>query len=369
MEVLIIFIIILNIAITCIIRKLLSTERFTSRDKDRNVKTIGLFNLAKFPIILITSIFITYYITQKTHNVSLVLKLFPVYTTYILINIDAMIMFRPIKKIRSLEIDLITYMKGILVENFMVFIPWCLVVLVHDLIPYQSKDTYFFIFYFIIWGIYIIVQPYITRFVLNAKKISLNEIINNGECFKSNLGNSFSLFQYNGKKRKSANAFVEGYLNKYNVYVSDYLIENVMEDEMEAILLHEIGHIKKHHILIRNMIIMGLTPLLYVVGIIMDNINEFFNIEINIGLGITFMFSIIIGYCVFMYLYICRIQEYQADVYVVQQGIDISQMCNALEKLAKLNDIMKNSSKVEQSLSTHPSIEKRINKLVNRKEE
>lgn len=51
-----------------------------------------------------------------------------------------------------------------------------------------------------------------------------------------------------GRPLKFANAFCAG-LIKHRIFISDYLLDNLSEKESLAVLLHEYGHAKYHHLL------------------------------------------------------------------------------------------------------------------------
>ena len=72
----------------------------------------------------------------------------------------------------------------------------------------------------------------------------------------------YKIYEYDGKARKSANAMVDSMFGRGNIYFSDYLLDNMTEGEIEAIYLHELGHIKNHHITIRNVLLIMTMPLI-----------------------------------------------------------------------------------------------------------
>ena len=64
-------------------------------------------------------------------------------------------------------------------------------------------------------------------------------------------------------------------------------------------------------------------------------------------------------------MFFSRIQERQADKYVIKSGIDINTYISALRKIAMLNDAMTKTNKFDDKFQTHPSLEKRISWLLN----
>ena len=55
------------------------------------------------------------------------------------------------------------------------------------------------------------------------------------------------LFSVDWKKFKVANAFQVG-RRKFSVYVSNYLIEKMSVEEVEAVMAHELAHAKRKHV-------------------------------------------------------------------------------------------------------------------------
>ena len=192
---------------------------------------------------------------------------------------------------------------------------------------------------------------------MNCKEVSNDKLIN---VLTKHPIEGYKIFEYNGKTRKSANAMFDCMFGKGNIYFSDYLLDNMTEEEIEAIYLHEIGHIKKKHITIRNIMLMMIMPLMYIIGVIMDEIEKVHHI--NIILGIILAMTILFGYMVIFYLYISRRQEYEADQYAIQNIDDICVMCRALKKLNELNDRLESRDDV-MVFKTHPTVYRRVNRI------
>ena len=180
------------------------------------------------------------------------------------------------------------------------------------------------------------------------------------DTFSTELSSKFNChittYIYNGKSLKDCNALVCGFIYSFNIYISDFLIDSTSKDELNAILLHEIGHIKKHNTLIKNAFLISSVPLMITIGSIMDEWEKFFG-------GIIFFLTIFFFYSVIFFFYISRKQEFEADKFAIDNGADTEAFSKALDKLADLNLFAKKRNFIEEILSTHPSTIKRITRL------
>lgn len=149
------------------------------------------------------------------------------------------------------------------------------------------------------------------------------------------------------------------------IFISDYLIKNLSFKEIESVLAHEVGHLKGFHLWIKIALIILAFPIFTALGYMMDSFEEMTKIKIPIPLGIGLVFLAMILYFSFLYMFFSRIQERQADKYVIKSGIDINTYISALRKIAMLNDAMTKTNKFDDKFQTHPSFEKRISWSLN----
>ena len=132
-----------------------------------------------------------------------------------------------------------------------------------------------------------------------------------------------SIFVIDGSKRSSkANAFFSGMGKKKKIVLFDTLIEKQSDEELVAVLAHEVGHFKKKHIvgsMIISVIQMAIT--LYVLSLLI------FNENLSMALGADGM-SVHLNLVAFALLYtpiskltgvlmnvISRKNEFEADAY------------------------------------------------------
>jgi Zn-dependent protease with chaperone function len=154
---------------------------------------------------------------------------------------------------------------------------------------------------------------------------------------------------------KMANAMVVGLLPKWRYIIfTDTLLNNLSEEEIESVFAHEVGHIKQAHLFIYIVIFIGYFELAITLEQLLNNI---FNgggylIEVNLLLFMA-------AYWIFIFGFVSRRLEHQADLFGSLITNNFNGFTNALQKIASLNAMASS----EKSLQ-HPSIEKRINFLL-----
>ena len=180
-----------------------------------------------------------------------------------------------------------------------------------------------------------------------------------------------NIFVIDGSKRSTkANAYFSGFGKNKKVVLYDTLIKNHTNDELVAVLAHEIGHYKLRHI-ISNMIfsILSTGLMLYIMS------NFLYNSEISYALGgnISFrhfeIFAFLILYTpVDRFISILmniksRKNEYEADNFAVQTYKKLP-MISALKKLSRDNLSNLTPHPVYEFLNySHPSLSKRLDAI------
>ena len=180
-----------------------------------------------------------------------------------------------------------------------------------------------------------------------------------------------NIFVIDGSKRSTkANAYFSGFGKNKKVVLYDTLIKNHTNDELVAVLAHEIGHYKLRHI-ISNMIfsILSTGLMLYIMS------NFLYNSEISYALGgnISFrhfeIFAFLILYTpVDRFISILmniksRNNEYEADNFAVKTYKKLP-MISALKKLSRDNLSNLTPHPVYEFLNySHPSLSKRLDAI------
>ena len=175
-----------------------------------------------------------------------------------------------------------------------------------------------------------------------------------------------------GSKRSAkSNAYFSGFGKQKRIALFDTLLEKHSNDEMVAILAHEVGHYKKHHIKVGILISILHTGLLFwLLSVFIDNpgLFEAFKMkEISVYGGLTF----------FMILYspvelvlsvimnaVSRRNEFQADAYSAKTTEKSEHLISGLKNLSvsNLGNLTPHSLSVLLDHS-HPPVLERITAL------
>ncbi len=162
------------------------------------------------------------------------------------------------------------------------------------------------------------------------------------EKYSDKVGYSLkNIFVIDGSKRSTkANAFFSGLGPKKTIALYDTLIEKHSDEELVAVLAHEVGHFKKKHILLTliiSIIQLGLMSYLFEVCMSYNNIAEALgSSEMNFHIGLiafSFVFSpigLIIGILLNI---LSRKNEFEADDYA-KTTYDGNALQLALKKLS-----------------------------------
>ncbi len=180
-----------------------------------------------------------------------------------------------------------------------------------------------------------------------------------------------NIYIIDGSKRSTkANAYFSGFGTKKRIVLYDTLLKDLSEEEIVAVLGHEIGHYKKNHVLITLALSVILTGfMLFLFSLVVNNPSlslamGSLNTSFHLGLvvfGILYSpLSLIIG---LISNYISRRNEFSADRFV-KENYKPEILAGALKKLSvnNLSDMMPHPAYVFFHYS-HPPLLKRLEKL------
>ena len=198
------------------------------------------------------------------------------------------------------------------------------------------------------------------------------ELRNSISRFANSVGFKLdNIYVINGSKRSSkANAYFTGLGAKKRVVLYDTLIEEMVTDEIVAVLAHEIGHYKKKHVL--HGIFISLLQsgiMLFLFSLLIDSplLSKALGVEkpnFHIGMisfGILYSpVSFVLGILINM---LSRKNEFQADAFAAE-NYDPTALSSALKKLSgrNLSNLTPHPLYVFFNYS-HPPLLERLKKL------
>ena len=192
------------------------------------------------------------------------------------------------------------------------------------------------------------------------------------ETYAGKVGfNLRNIFVIDGSKRSTkANAYFSGFGREKRVTLFDTLIADLEEEEIVAVLAHEVGHYKRKHILVNltlSVIMTGIT--LYLLSLFVNNPEVALSIGVSehtfhaslIGFGI--LYSPISEITGLVMNYFSRKFEYQADNFA-RESYSGPPLISSLKKLSKnsLSNLTPHPAYVFVHYS-HPPLVARIRNL------
>ena len=179
------------------------------------------------------------------------------------------------------------------------------------------------------------------------------------------------IFIIDGSKRSTkANAYFSGFGSEKRVTLYDTLVNDLDDEEIVAVLAHEVGHYKRKHIifnLVTSILLTGLT--LYILSIFISNplLSNAIGVEIpsfHVGLiAFGLLYSPISELTGLIMNYVSRVFEYQADDYA-KNTYKAEPLITSLKKLSKnsLSNLTPHKAYVFMHYS-HPTLLERVRNL------
>lgn len=161
------------------------------------------------------------------------------------------------------------------------------------------------------------------------------------------------LYTWSTEGKRTVSEMIVDIITK-KIYISDYLIKNCNIEEIEAILAHEVGHLKLRHSLKRLTLTFLWIPLTIGIATIGELIAPHAPFWIQLLVFGTFL-SIYFVYSVYL---ISRIHDRQADTFALNIGIDPEVLIAAIYKLTKLNNKSLTRSSLTRRINWFTSMHK-----------
>ena len=157
-----------------------------------------------------------------------------------------------------------------------------------------------------------------------------------------------------------ANAAVAGLVPwSRQIFLTEALLQHFSDDEIEAIVAHEFGHVRYKHILtyLMFLIVYFLSYTIYYIYIGQSLESLFSTSSLLPATVLVFFISL---YFIIIFRALSRRFEHQADLYAVALTDKPDALELALLRLAYLNYIPRSVQRLFELFQTHPSIDRRI---------
>jgi Zn-dependent protease with chaperone function len=169
------------------------------------------------------------------------------------------------------------------------------------------------------------------------------------------------------EKSKKANAALTGLGATRRIILADTLLDNYSDDEIEAVLAHELGHHVHRHILESIVVQAGITLFGFwlaneVLHYAIERFNMFETLSDFANLPLLILVSTVLSFLLMPALNAySRFNEGQADRYCFQSVASVEPFISSMSKLAEQNLAEKTPSRwVEWFFHSHPAIAKRV---------
>jgi STE24 endopeptidase len=198
------------------------------------------------------------------------------------------------------------------------------------------------------------------------------ELRNKISDYAASVGfNLNKIFIIDGSKRSTkANAYFSGFGSEKRVTLYDTLVNDLEDEEIVAVLAHEVGHYKRKHIIFNlatSVLLTGLT--LYILSIFISNplLSNAIGVatpSFHVGLiAFGLLYSPISELTGLIMNYVSRVFEYQADDYA-KNTYKAEPLITSLKKLSKnsLSNLTPHKAYVFMHYS-HPTLLQRVKNL------
>jgi len=179
------------------------------------------------------------------------------------------------------------------------------------------------------------------------------------------------LYVMDGSKRSShGNAYFTGFGASKRIVLFDTLLARLAPPEVEAVLAHELGHYKRHHVWKRVLLLFALSfALLWILGRLIDQEWFYLGLDVSTQSAATGLLLFVLVMPVFTFLLhpltslYSRRHEYEADAYAASHA-SAAELVKALVKLYQDNAATLTPDPVHSAFyDSHPPAATRIARL------
>jgi STE24 endopeptidase len=185
----------------------------------------------------------------------------------------------------------------------------------------------FLVFFFILIGLslfFAFISPFLIRIFNKLTPLDDGELKEKVEALVAKTGYKIKgIYMVDASRRSTKlNAFASGFGKTKTIGLYDTLIEKMTIDEILAILAHEIGHAKKHHVLKSapfGFFVIGILLLAAYFIVTLPAVSQAFGFaKVNLAFGIYVMFILVSPLMLLLDIpgsIISRKHEYEADAF------------------------------------------------------
>jgi Zn-dependent protease with chaperone function len=249
------------------------------------------------------------------------------------------------------------YIRSNIKFNLFIVIPWLIFSIIIDLLRLFFPGSEIIlstpILREVIFCLFLVVlaifAPVFIARMWDCKPLPPSELKDNILVFCRSQGVKFKdIVSWNALGKSLVTAGVMGLVSPFRyLMITPTLMNLLNEDEIMAVVSHEVGHVKRRHLLLYLVFLMGF---IIFGGYIMELIEDFFLTtstglglittsrgEVDLGMAQVFFLPLLIlvfiVYFRFVFGYFMRIFERQADGYCFKAGLDPNHMISSFMKL------------------------------------
>lgn len=158
------------------------------------------------------------------------------------------------------------------------------------------------------------------------------------------------LYVFPAARMRMANAFAHA---AQNVYLTDYLLQNLNKSEVDAVVGHEIAHLQKKHVSQRVLVTIVLMAAIgFATGFLERSVPHW------VPSG-----PILYAAFLLLFMILSRRNEFAADAGSAKITGNAEAMITALARITRLNTMPLHWTKLDEKLLTHPSTLRRVKRL------
>ena len=254
-----------------------------------------------------------------------------------------------------------SYVKANIKFNLVVVLPWILLSLVIDLLTYlplpvsdeflQSGLSHLLLFVLFLLVLAVFAPVLMVR-LWDCEPFPNSELRDKIEGFCRSQGVKFKgVYSWNAMNKGLVTAGVVGLIAPFRyLLITPGLLDLLDDDEILAVVSHEVGHVKKRHMFFYMLFFLSFVILVYssLYHILRAVLNSNLGMEMVLGSGAQFlntfisMFSLLIFilsfvlYVRFVFGFFMRNFERQADLFCFESNVDPIHMISSFNKLGRI---------------------------------